>query len=114
MGNACDNEYLTVSYVGATLFLVILGVIFDRKNFGTTFKYGLLYGGGAGVFNGINNLLIMLTYSYLPISIISPVKSGLGMVLSFFISVLFYKEKFTIQQYISIGLGVVAVVLMNL
>jgi multidrug transporter EmrE-like cation transporter len=36
------------------------------------------------------------------------------MVLSVFISVLFYKEKFTIQQYISIGLGVVAVVLMNL
>ena len=108
------NEFLMISLAGATVALFILGIILERDSFKQTIKHGFLYGAGAGIFNGINNLLILITYTYLPLSLTSPVKSGLGIVISFVMSLVIYKEKFTRRQLISACIGVIAVVLMNL
>lgn len=112
-GDEYRNEFLIISLGGAAIYLLIMGLFFERDSLKTTVKYGLLYGAGAGIFNGINNLLALITYKYLPISFTSPVKSGLGMALNFLVSVLLYKEKFSRRQLISAVIGVVAVVLMN-
>ncbi len=112
-GDTYKNEFLIISLAGAAISLLILGVIFERNSFKATIKNGIFYGAAAGIFNGINNLLILVTYNYLPISFTSPVKSGLGMVISFLMSIFLYKEKFTRRQLISAGIGIVAVVLMN-
>ena len=108
------NEYLMISLGGAAILLMVLGLIFERDKFVSTVKNGFLYGMFAGMFNGINNFFILVTYSYVPISISSPVKSGLGMVISFVMSVVIYKEKFSRRQLIQVAIGIVAVVLMNL
>ena len=113
-GDTYKNEFLIISLGGASLLLFLLGLILERKNFKTTLKYGLFYGAGAGICNGINNLVTLVTYNYLPISFTSPVKMGLGMVISFVVSVLVFKEKFTRRQLISAAVGVAAVVLMSL
>ena len=112
-GDTYKNEFLIISLAGAAISLLILGVIFERNSFKATIKNGIFYGAAAGIFNGINNLLILVTYNYLPISFTSPVKSGLGMVISFLMSIFLYKEKFTRRQLVSAGIGIVAVVLMN-
>ena len=112
-GDTYKNEFLIISLAGAAISLFILGIIFERNSFKSTIKNGILYGAAAGIFNGINNLLILVTYNYLPISFTSPVKSGLGMVISFLMSIFLYKEKFNRRQLISAGIGVVAVILMN-
>ena len=114
LGTELNNEYLIMCYAGASLGLFILGFIFERDNFKSTIKYGFAYGAAAGIFNGINNLLILITYEYLPISFISPVRTGLGMVIAFLLSIFLYKEKFTLRQLISAGIGIVAIILMNL
>jgi len=114
LGKDLNNEYLIICYAGASLGLFILGFIFERNSFRTTIKQGFLYGASAGIFNGINNLLILVTYEYLPISFISPVKTGLGMVISFMLSIFLYKEKFSRRQLISAGIGIVAIILMNI
>ena len=114
LGTELNNEYLIICYAGASLGLFILGFIFERDNFKSTIKYGFTYGAAAGIFNGINNLLILITYEYLPISFISPVRTGLGMVIAFLLSIFLYKEKFTLRQLVSAGIGIVAVILMNL
>ncbi|MBO5454117.1 MAG: EamA family transporter [Clostridia bacterium] len=108
------NEFLMISLAGATVALFVLGMILERDSFKQTIKHGFLYGAGAGIFNGINNLLILVTYAYLPLSVVSPVKSGLGIVISFVMSLVIYKEKFTRRQLVSACIGIVAVVLMNL
>lgn len=108
------NEYLLISLGGAAVLLMVLGLIFERGKFVSTIKNGFLYGMFAGMFNGINNYLILVTYSYVPISISSPVKSGLVMIISFVMSVVIYKEKFSRRQIIRVAIGIVAVVLMNL
>ena len=110
----CSNEFLMISYALATFFLMLFGFIYERDQFGQTITKGALYGIVAGAFNGINNVLILVTYLFLPISIVSPVKTALGLVISFVLSVLLYKEKFTKKQLLSVLLGIVAVVLIKL
>lgn len=112
-GNEYNNEFLIISFSGASIYLLVMCLFFERDSVKTTVKYGLFYGAGAGILNGINNLLTLITYKYLPISFTSPVKSGLGMALSLLVSVLLYKERFSRRQLISAVIGVVAVVLMN-
>ncbi len=112
-GDAYKNEFLIISLGGAAISLLVFGLIFERNSFKTTIKYGLIYGAGAGVLNGINNLLILVTYNYLPISFTSPVNTGLGLALSFLISVIFYRERFNRRQIASVVIGVAAVVLMS-
>lgn len=112
-GDLYRNEFLIISLAGAAISLFIFGFIFERKSFKSTIKYGFFYGASAGIFNGINNLLVLITYNYLPISFTSPVKSGVGMIISFVLAITLYKEKFSKRQLVSVAIGVVAVVLMN-
>ncbi len=113
-GTKCSNEFLMISYALAVTFLVVFGIIYERNQFKATIKGGSLYGLLAGVFNGMNNVLILLTYLYVPLTIITPVKGALGLVISFVLSVLLYKEKFTKKQLISVVIGIVAAVLIKL
>lgn len=113
-GDTYENEFLIISFAGAAIYLFLLSLIIERDSLKTTIKHGLVYGAGAGIFNGINNLLTLMVYNYLPLSFISPVKTGLIMVMNFFVAVLVYKEKFKGRQIISVVVGAMAVVLMSL
>lgn len=113
-GTVCNNEFLILSYLIATASLIFFGFLYERKELQGVLKTGLLYGSLAGILSGINNLCGILTYLYVPISVVSPVKTALSLVLSFLISVLLYKEKFTKRQLLSVVIGIVAVILINL
>ncbi len=108
------NEYLTVIFIGSALVLLVLGFLYERDSFKVTIKHGMLYGMAAGLLNGMNNVFGLAVYYYLPISFVSPFKGGLGMLATFILAVLLYKEKFTVRQYIGAAIGVAAIVLMNI
>lgn len=107
--DAYKNEYLIISFVGSAFWLILMGVIFERDSFKSTLKHGLLYGTSAGIFNGINNLFIIVAYNYFPISVLSPLRTGVSIGLSFFISWLIYKEKFNLRQILGVILGILSV-----
>lgn len=111
---ACDNEFLTISLFGAFLFLFVYGLFVDRNHLGSALKSGIFHGGLAGICNGISNWLSIITLLYVPISVISPVKAGGGLLLAFVVSALLYKEKFTKKQLLSAVIGVAALVLFKL
>lgn len=111
---ACDNEFMIISLFGAFLFLFIYGFIKEREKLKTAVKSGMLFGMVAGVFNGATNFLSLVIYNFVPISIVSPVSTGGGIVLSFVISSVLYKEKFTPRQIISAVIGVIALVLFKI
>ena len=113
-GDVYSNEYLIISYLGAAFFLFAFGLVFERNSIKSALKHGICFGAAAGIFNGINNLLGLLTYSYLPLSFISPMKTGGGIVISFIVSVLMFRERFSRRQYISVIIGIIAVILMNI
>ncbi len=111
---AYKNEYLIVSFVGAALWLTVLGLIYERQNLRTVIRYGALYGVAAGLFNGINNMLILVAHEYLPLSVSSPLRAVLGKLLSFLVALLIYRERFTRWQWAGVAMGTAAVVLMSI
>lgn len=112
--DACSNEFQFISFFGGFVLLAAIGFIVDRDKLGTVLKKGSLYGFGAGVLNGAKNFLTLVIYLYLPISIISPVKMGLGLVGSFAIAFLFFKEKYTKKQLLGVALGVAAIIILTI
>lgn len=112
--DAYKNEFLIVTFAGSALWLVLMGVILERDSFRSTIRHGLLYGFGAGVFNGIANVLILVSYNFFPLSFLSPVRTGLGMAIGFLVSMLLYRERFSRRQMAGVILGIASVILMNM
>ena len=113
-GDTYKNEFLIVTYIGSTLWLFLMGFLFERRSFRSTVKYGVLYGAAAGLCNGLGNWLNLTSYNYLDLSVSVPIKTGAGLVLSFLVSLIIYKERFSVRQIIAVILGTLAVVLINL
>ena len=105
----CDTEFMIMSFTGAFVALVILGFVLERKNLGYIVRHGVPYGVGAGLVNGSKNFINLLMIAALPLSVVTPVRTGLGFIASFALSVFFYKEKFTRMQIVSVIIGLAAV-----
>ncbi len=75
----------------------------------------VLFCKGAGVFNGVVNMLTMaVTFAGVSKSLMFPLVSAGGIVLTWVISPFFYKEKLTTKQNIGMVLGVISIVFLNL
>ncbi len=110
-GGACDSEFKMISTIGACILLIVLGFILEKDNLGYIVKHGSLYGVAAGLVNGGKNFLSLVIYTLAPISVFTPMNTGLGLIASFAISVFLYKEKFTKIQAVSVGIGFLAFIL---
>ena len=116
-GNAGNNMFMIVALGMASLILLIASLVMkeQRKHIVFTVKKGGLIAVFCGVANGLTNYLtLLLNASSVPASIIFPVISGGGLVLVFLYAVFIKKEKFTTVQYIGYGIGITALVLMNI
>ena len=112
--DVCSEEFQIISIGGSFIFLALIGLISDRKNLGYVLKNGTLYGALSGLFNGAKNFLILFIYQLLPISIVSPLKSGLAIIASFLVSITLYKEKYSLLQKLGVVCGGVAVVILTM
>ncbi|MBQ4087599.1 MAG: DMT family transporter [Clostridia bacterium] len=113
-GGAYDNEFMILSFGGSFLFLLLLSLLQERDRMGYILKHGTPYGLLTGLINGSKNLIGMLVYFYIPISLASPIRTGIDLIMSFLISILLYKEKLTKMQLASVAIGAVALVLFAL
>ncbi len=112
--NAYNNEFMILSLLGSFIILLGIGFLKERDSMRSTLRSGIGYGALAGLFNGGKNLVNLIIYIYVPISVATPMKTGIGLVVSFLISLLFYKEKFSRQQLVGVVIGTVALVLFKL
>lgn len=113
-GGKYDREFMIVSLGVSGILLFILGVIKDGKDLKYILKHGSLYALGAGFSNGATNLLTLYVYLIAPMSFVAPTSAGIAMIISFLISKLIFKEKFSKLQYLGVILGGVSLVLFNL
>ena len=111
--NAYNNEFMIMSFGGAFIILGLIGAVTERDNIKLVAKKGTVYGFLGGFFNGSKNFVNLLLQATMPISLLTPIKSTVGFIVSFFLSLFLYKEKFTVRQIISICVGVFAVVLLK-
>ena len=111
---AYDNEFMIISLAVSALCLLIGGLVKDGKDLKYILRYGGLYAVGAGFSNGATNLLTLYLYTLAPMSFVAPMNAGASIVISFLISKLLFKEKFSKMQYLGVILGGVALILFNL
>lgn len=112
--NLYDNEFMVVTLGVSALSLFIIGLVKDGKDLGYILKHGGLYSMGAGLSNGATNLLTLYVYTISPVSFVSPFSAGVSILISFILSKIIFKEKFSKLQYAGVLLGGIALVLFNL
>lgn len=106
------NEFMIIALAAAAviLFLFALKQGGIKKDAAVCVRYAALN----GTANGALNLLVMILTGLVPNAILFPSVSAGGIVLSFVIAVLIYKEKLTRMQAAGYILGVASVILLNL
>lgn len=112
--NECNNEFMIVALAVSAFVLLAGGIIKDRKQLKEIMRYGVPYAGTAGLANGVNNFLTIAVNNLLPLSVVSPVCSGMRIVFSFLSATVLFKEKYLKRQIVGVGMGVIALVFLNL
>ena len=111
--NACTNEFQMISIGGSFVLLAIMGLIIDGDKLKDILAHGTLYGVGAGLINGAKNIVSLAVFLFIPISTASPMKTGVGIALTFLVSKVFYKEKYSVAQVVGVICGAAAVLMLS-
>ena len=111
---AYDNEFMIISLGGAFLLLLVIVLFKEREALKASILPATLYGVVAGALNGAMNLVNLALISIMNLSVFTPMKTGVSFLLSFFISVVIYRERFTKLQLVSAGMGIVALIMFAL
>ncbi len=111
------NEFMIIALALSSIALLIPGIKISASSGKLHKKEGLhliKHAFPCGFCNGAVNLLVMLLTGLLPSAILFPTISAGGIVLSYIIAVLVFKEKLTRTQLLGYGLGILSVILLNL
>lgn len=108
------SEMMTLALLIVAISVGALSLVFERKDIARAAKRGGAFAAACGLINGGSNLLVMLLAVRMNASIMFPVLSAGGILLTGAVSIFFYKERLAKRQYAALILGTASVVLMNL
>lgn len=110
------SEFMIVALGISVLAVSAIAIFTERKQIVPAIKKGAVCFIPCGLANGIVNFLVIYLSApgRMAASVMFPVISGGGIVLTFLISLFIYKEKLSKWQLIGSGLGLISVVLLNL
>ena len=109
-----DRSFMIVSMTLAALFLWVAAIIRERKQMRTAIQKGWWLSTICGSFNGITNFLALICLLAIPGAIYYPVSSAGSLVVTCVLSMVVFRERFTVVQKVGFALGVVAVLLLNI
>lgn len=113
--SAYNDDFMVSTLFVALILLFGVGLIRERKNLAHVTKTGFLWGAGAGILNGTHNALAMIiAASSMPVSISSPLTSGLKTIIMFIFAMTVFKEKYTKKQLFGVLCGLIAIILLKL
>lgn len=112
--NSRTNEFMIIALSFSAVVLLIIGIFKDGKDAKYILRHGGPWAVGAGISNGATNMLALIVNTMLPFTIISPLRSGMKMLLSFILSLTLFKEKLLKRQIIGVAIGTLAIILLNL
>ena len=108
------NEFMIISLLISVGIMGLFAVLKERKSAGKAIRAGWYLSMGCGILNGVVNLFVMILTGLMNVSLLFPLVSVGGIVLTFIVSKVFYKEKLTTAQHIGFLLGIGAIVFLNL
>lgn len=108
------SEFMLIGLGLSATLLVFLVLFFERRDILYNLRHGGYIGAGSGVCNGVCNFLMMVLAGTLPASVMYPIVSAGGTIAASIAALLIYKEKLSRRQLIGLGLGILAIVALNL
>lgn len=115
-GNVGKNLFMIMALGMVTVFLFLLSVLTkeERALWRDSLQKGWHWALLCGAANALTNFLTLYLNPFLPASVMYPVISAGGIVLSFLYATLIYKERFDQRQKLGFLIGVLSVILLNL
>jgi drug/metabolite transporter (DMT)-like permease len=110
---AYKNEFMIVALAIVTVVMLIMSILKERTEIKFFAKSGWHWAIICGALNGMVNLFVMILSGKMPVSLMFPLISAGGLVVTYIVSRFFYKEKLTKIQFIGFIFGLMAVVFLN-
>ncbi len=111
---AYKNEFMIAALFMVALFTAIISLKSERKDLKQYFKCGWHFALICGAANGAANLFVMILSGLIPISLMFPLVSAGGIIVTYIISKLYYKEVLSKSRLVGFILGVGSVVLLSI
>lgn len=111
---AYKNEFMIVALAIVIVIMLAMTFVKERKNIKLFAKSGWHFALICGALNGVVNLFVMVLSGRIPVSLMFPLISAGGLVVTYIVSRFFYKEKLTKTQFVGFIFGLAAVVFLNI
>ena len=111
---AYKSEFMLVGLAVTAVILIVLTLIFERRDLAYNVRHGGLICAGSGFANGGCNFLIMVLEGLMPASIMYPVICAGATLVTMLVAFVIYRERMSRQQIIGIVLGIFAIIALNI
>lgn len=111
---AYKNEFMIMALFVVAVILGIFSFNREKEHISKYAKNGWYFGVLSGIFNGITNLFVMILSGRMSASLMFPLISAGGIIITYIISKTVYKEELTRRQFAGFILGVASVIFLNL
>jgi len=111
---AYKNEFMIIALAIVTIVMLIMTLFTERKDIKLFAKSGWHLAIICGALNGMVNLFVMILSGRMPVSLMFPLISAGGLIITYIVSRFFYKEKLTTMQFVGFLFGLSAVVFLNI
>jgi drug/metabolite transporter (DMT)-like permease len=108
------NEFMIIALLLVVVFIFGAALITERGNLRKNAPAAIICSAAAGLTNGGVNLLVMVLTGLMATSIMFPAISAGGIIVTFLIALLIYKEKLSVYQYLGALFGIAAIILFNI
>ena len=108
------NEFMIIALTLVVLTLFIISYFSEKERIPECVKKGAWMMIVCGLANAVSNLFVLMLSGKINGSIMFPLISAGGIILTSLVSIFIYREKLSKLQYGALALGIVAVVLLNL
>lgn len=113
LGDSFTHEFMIIA-LSAAFILLLIAACLTSKSVKNDLRACLPYASANGIANALLNTLMITLIGNIPNTVLYPSVSALGMICTFLISFIAYKERFRPLQYIGYALGMTSIILLNL
>lgn len=113
LGDGYTHEFMIIALSASFVLLMAYAFITSRDIRGEL-RGCLPYAACNGVANAAQNFLMLTIIGNIPNTVLYPTNAALGMIATFLLGYIAYKERFSKTQYIGYALGVASIVILNL
>lgn len=111
---AYKNEFMILALAIVSCILVTAALITEKDNLKYNLRNARFTAPTCGIMNGLTNMLVMILSGLMPVSLMFPLISTGGIIVTYLVSKFFYKEKLTKMQFAGFLIGVVSIVFLSI